>query len=318
MAARIVSNKQVSYGLYSLLSRLPFPFSYPGKIILVTFLGIHAPLLISLSYLSVYCPFNFDSTVWTFGIILFAILVGTAFTFYVLNSLLSPISLISSTLREYVNGNKIPNLPTHFTDEVGRLMSDVQYAVSHIDEFIRSLEKLSMTDYLTGVYNRCSGEKRLKEDIARASRSGSKISLAMLDIDDFKLINDKYGHDVGDLCLKHIVKIIEDNIRRGDWLVRWGGDEFVLILFNSDKKSAEKIVERICLAVQERPIDAFQDEINLMLSAGICQYNGRDNAEELFKKADSALLLAKRLGKSQVVHYTDSASLSNRDLGVVR
>ncbi|HSE83779.1 MAG TPA: GGDEF domain-containing protein [Thermodesulfobacteriota bacterium] len=318
MATRITSKKQVYYGIYSLLSRLPFPFSYPGKIILVTFLGIHVPLLLSLSYLSTYCPFNFDTTVWTFGITLFAILIGTAFTFYVLSSLLSPISLISSTLREYVNGNKVPDLPTHFTDEVGRLMSDVQYAVRHIDGFIRSLEKISMTDYLTGVYNRCSGESRLKEDIARARRSGSKISLAMLDIDDFKLINDKYGHDVGDLCLKHIVKVMEVNIRKGDWLVRWGGDEFVLILFNSDKRSAEITVERICLAVQEQPIHTSQGEINLMLSAGICQYNGRDDAQELFKKADSALLLAKRLGKSQVVNYTDSAPLLNQDFRAIR
>lgn len=312
MAIKIVSNKQISYGLYSLLSQFPFPRSYSGKIILVTFLGIHAPLLISLSYLSAYCPFNFDSTIWTFSITLFAILIGTAFTSYVLNSLLSPISLISSTLREYVNGNKVPDLPTHFTDEVGRLMSDVQYAVSHLDGFIRSLEELSMTDYLTGVYNRYSGEKRLREDISRAKRAGNKISLAMLDIDNFKLINDKYGHDVGDLCLKHIVKVMEINIRKGDWLVRWGGDEFVLILFNSDKESAERIVERICLAVQEYPIHTSQGEINLMLSAGICQYNGQDNAEGLFKKADSALLLAKRLGKSQVINYIDSTSLSNR------
>jgi diguanylate cyclase (GGDEF)-like protein len=155
-----------------------------------------------------------------------------------------------------------------------------------------------MTDYLTGVYHRYSGEKRLREDISRAERSGKEISLVMLDIDEFKLINDRYGHDVGDICLKHVVKIIQTNIRKGDWLVRWGGDEFILILFDSDEKSSERIVERIGIAVREQPALTPKGEISMSLSVGMCQHNGKDDAQELFKKADSALLSAKRLGKS--------------------
>lgn len=303
---RPLDNKQASYKFYSLLSRIPFPRSYSGKIVLIIYLGTCLPMLCIIFYLLASFSPGSVSTLQILTITLIVTILGTGFTLYTLHSLLSPITLVSRNLYEYINNKRMPNLPTHFTDEVGRLMGNVQYTISHIDNIIQSLEKTSITDHLTGVYNRHSGEKRLREDISRVKRSGGTISLVMLDIDDFKLVNDQYGHDAGDICLKHFVKIIRSNIREGDLLVRWGGDEFILILFNSDLRSSEKILERICLAVREQPAQSSQGEIHLTLSVGMCQYNGKDDAEMFFKKADSALLLAKRLGKSQIIYYPDS------------
>jgi diguanylate cyclase (GGDEF)-like protein len=295
--------EQASYKFYSLISRLSFPKSYSGKVILLIHFGISLPMLFMVVYLLTLFSPTFIFKLQTLSPILIVLILGSVVTLYAVRSLVSPLTLVSHTLNQYVHEKRVPNLPTHFTDEVGRLMKDVQFTVSHIDDLIQSLEKASMTDYLTGTYNRHSGEKRLKEDISRVKRGGGTISLAILDIDDFKSVNDEYGHHTGDICLMHLVTIIKSSIREGDLLVRWGGDEFVLILFNSDLQSSGKILERICVAIREQAVESPQGRIHLTLSAGMCQYNGSDGVEVFFKKADSALLLAKRLGKSQVVHY---------------
>jgi diguanylate cyclase (GGDEF)-like protein len=289
--------------IYSLLSALPFPTSYLGKIMLVAFLGIHVPLL-ALIFYSLYLPGGLDSKLQLLIIALVGTVLGTGFTLYMLYLLLSPVSLASRMLRDYINDKKVPELPTQFTDEVGRLMADIQYTVKNSDELIQSLEKTSMTDYLTGVYNRYSCEMRLGEDIARVRRGGETMSLVMLDIDDFKLINDRYGHYNGDACLKQIVDIIRNNIRQGDWLARWGGDEFILLLFNSDEESSVGTMKRIGVALGENPITSEHDNIGLTLSIGICQYNGEDALEILFRKVDIALLQAKHRGKGQIVAYS--------------
>ena len=289
--------------IYSLLSALPFPTSYLGKIMLVAFLGIHVPLL-ALIFYSLYLPGGLDSKLQLLIIALVGTVLGTGFTLYMLYLLLAPVSLASRMLRDYINDKKVPELPTQFTDEVGRLMADIQYTVKNSDELIQSLEKTSMTDYLTGVYNRYSCEMRLGEDIARVRRGGETMSLVMLDIDDFKLINDRYGHYNGDACLKQIVDIIRNNIRQGDWLARWGGDEFILLLFNSDEESSVGTMKRIGVALGENPITSEHDNISLTLSIGICQYNGEDAPEILFRKVDIALLQAKHRGKGQIVAYS--------------
>ncbi|HEX3035481.1 MAG TPA: GGDEF-domain containing protein, partial [Thermodesulfobacteriota bacterium] len=112
--------------LYSLLSRLPFPKSYLGKIMLLVFVGTHVPLLSLIFYFTLTWPIGYQA-VKIIVITLIATLVGTAFALYLLYSLLSPVSLTSEMLREYINEKKMPNLPTDFQDQVGRLMADVQY-----------------------------------------------------------------------------------------------------------------------------------------------------------------------------------------------
>jgi diguanylate cyclase (GGDEF)-like protein len=298
--------------LYSLLSSLSFPKSYLGKIMLVAFLGTNVPLLVLIFY-SLYQSNEFDSKLKILLITLVATLLGAVFTLYVLYLLLSPVSLASRMLRDYINDKKMPELPTEFTDEAGRLMADIQYTVKSSDELIQSLEKTTMTDYLTGVYNRYSCEIRLREDVARAQRGGETMSLVMLDIDDFKLINDRYGHDNGDTCLRQAVDIIRNNIRQGDWLARWGGDEFIIMLFNSDEESSVKTMERIGLALGDNSITTQQSQISLTLSIGICQYNGEDEPTTLFKKVDVALLQAKRRGKGQIVAFSNFQNLFNAE-----
>ena len=306
---------QENLKLYSLLSRLPFPRSYLGKIMLLVFLGIHVPLIALIFYFTLSWPLG-DKAIKIIVLTLIATLLGTALALYLLYSLLRPVSLTSQMLRVYINEKRIPDLPTGFKDQVGRLMADVQYTVEYLNDIINSLETTSTTDYLTKVYNRNGGERRLREDISRIERGGDYMSLVMFDIDDFKLINDKYGHTTGDACLKHVIEVISNGIRKGDWIARWGGDEFILLMLNAEEEASANIMVRIVESLQDNPFStANGDEINLTLSVGICQYSSGDDEEGLFKKADSALLEAKRAGKGKIVCYNSSTPLAYGKMG---
>ena len=216
--------------VYARLSRLPFARSYLGKMLHAAFLGTHVPLIALVLYL-VLSPLagGFIAKLGVFAGVLVATLLGTFATLYTLYVLLKPVSMASEALRGYLNDGKMPALPTGFTDRAGKLMADVQHAVEHLDEVIRSLEERSATDHLTGVYNRRAGEERL----ARAERSGSVLTLALMDIDQFKPVNDRHGHQAGDACLEHVASVLRRNARKGDWVARWGGDEFLLALWDA-------------------------------------------------------------------------------------
>lgn len=231
---------------YALLSQLPYLKSYLGKIMVAAFLGTHIPLVALVVFLLVVTPIDFSSALYILVIVLVATIVAAVSTLYVLYALLAPVSLTSSALRGYLDDNEVPDLPTNFNDRAGRLMADVQYTVGQLDEVIRSLEEQSSRDYLTGVYNRRAGEERLAEDVAWVERGGGSLTLAVLDLDQLKPVNDQYGHQAGDACLKHIADTVRRNIRESDWLARWGGDEFVLVLRDArGKSSAEVMLERI-------------------------------------------------------------------------
>ena len=281
---------------YALLSRLGFPKSYQGKILLVVFLGTHLPLLVLILYLLLSSPISLRPALNILVLLLIATLVGTAATLYTLNALLAPVRLTSSSLQEYLNSKSIPSLPIGFTDEAGRLMADVQYAVDNLDMTIRSLGELSGTDYLTGLYNRREGEKRLAEDVARAKRSGGVLTVGVVDVNKFKSINDRYGHQAGDVCIQHVASVTGRNIRESDWLVRWGGDEFVLALHDASPFApTEAVLQRIVKDLKDSPVRLPQgNELVLTVTVGASRYSGKGNVQDLLARADEAMYEAKR------------------------
>ena len=290
--------------VYTLLSRLPYPKNYSSKILVAAFLGLHVPLFALVLFLLLRSPIDFSSALNISMIVLLATIVDAAVTLYVLHALLEPISLTSRALRGYLNRGEIPDLPTGFDDRVGRLMTDVQYTIGQLDEVICMLEEQSLRDNLTGAYNRRACEERLAEDVARVERGGGTLTLAVLDIDQFKPINDQHGHQAGDACLKHVVAIIRRNTRESDWLARWGGDEFVLVLWDTEERpSAEATIERIVGDLDKSPAQLPQgDEVHLTFSGGVSQYTNGDDVQEIFARADRALYQAKRDGGAKIVY----------------
>jgi diguanylate cyclase (GGDEF)-like protein len=288
--------------LYALLARLAWPKSYLGKIMLSVFLGIHVPLLALVLYLVFAASTDWRASLSVLVIVFVATLFGTVLTLYALYALLRPVSLASKALYDYLDSGRMPSLPTNFTDQAGRLMANVQYVVQELDQVISSLAESATVDHLTGAYNRRAGEQRLASDLARVGRGEGSLTLAVVDLDRLKPINDHYGHQAGDICLRHLAETCVRNIREGDWLARWGGDEFVLAMWEEKgERPANLVLNRIDTDLSENPVQLSQgDRIQLTFSAGVLRCTGSEAAElgvsGVLALADEALYKAKEEG----------------------
>ncbi len=298
-----VTDKTKELRVYSLFSRLLPRQSYIGKVMLTAVAGTHVPLISLVVFLLLAQHTVGLTRMQIVGVVLLATLVGMLWTLYAIHSLLAPITFAARSLHTYLVEQKLPELPTHYTDDAGRLMANMQMTIEQMDEQMRSLRELSRTDYLTGIYNRAAGEERLAEDVARARRSDDAMSLVFFDIDHFKQINDTEGHLMGDLCLKHTVETVAGSIRQGDWLARWGGDEFVLVLWDALGRSPATVLERIRTALRTSPVSTIDgDAVYITLSMGVCRYNHVDAPGDLLRKADDALNQAKRSGRDRITY----------------
>lgn len=177
---------------------------------------------------------------------------------------------------------------------------------------ILQLTKLASTDFLTKLGNRSFFMERGEQAVAQAKRHKTDLSLAILDIDLFKKINDTYGHPVGDEVIKHIAKLCASSLRIEDTPSRVGGEEFAILLPNTNKRDAYTIIERIRLAVQSQPLVIDTNtSITVTFSAGIAQLENNESLAELFRLADNMLYKSKKTGRNQTsIHSTEPPTLS--------
>jgi len=162
-------------------------------------------------------------------------------------------------------------------------------------------EKL-LYDTLTGVQSRLAYDEQIEQEIARWERYGSPFSYAILDLDHFKNINDKYGHSAGDNVLKIIANMMLQQIRKSDFIFRIGGEEFVLLLTNTNVAQAGVLVEKLRKAIKAREFSFNQERVTLSLSAGLTETWDGDSVKSIYERADAALYRAKNSGRDcQVV-----------------
>jgi len=183
---------------------------------------------------------------------------------------------------------------SHFTKN--ELLSSVN---SYMDLFyhIEEVKLLTITDPLTQINNRLFYEKTLNQEILKASTKGSSLSLAIIDIDYFKKINDKYGHDVGDIVLIEFSELISTIKRDKDYFCRIGGEEFVLILPQIDGNESKILLEEIRKAIESF---SFSTVGNVTASVGVSQFIKNDTSTSFFKKIDEALYESKSTGRNKV------------------
>ena len=165
---------------------------------------------------------------------------------------------------------------------------------------ISNLKTQNCTDPLTNLWNRQQYAKRIQLEIKKLNNNVSCLSLAMLDIDNFKKINDTYGHLIGDEVLKDISNIISNNIRTDDLAIRWGGEEFIIILPNTDKDGALRLCERIRILIQS----SINHNSSVTVSIGIAYTDKPIQPEILLQNADDALYIAKKY-KNKVELYRE-------------
>lgn len=161
----------------------------------------------------------------------------------------------------------------------------------------RILSEISSIDGLTKIGNHRALIEYLKAEMAESSRTGSPLSIALFDIDDFKKVNDSKGHVYGDMVLADLASVIQNSIREIDFPGRYGGEEFMVIFPNTSLPVAEKISERIRQAVEEF---RFVDGLSISISGGVSQYNN-ESLTDFVHAADTRLYTAKRNGKNQIV-----------------
>jgi diguanylate cyclase (GGDEF)-like protein len=172
---------------------------------------------------------------------------------------------------------------------------DVSERNRHMDE----LERLATHDPLTGLPNHGAFHQRLREEVARATRHGQPLSVAILDLDHFKRINDQHGHQVGDSVLRELGRRLRAILREGELVARIGGEEFGWIL-NADGAEAVAAAERARHAIIDSPFAQVGD---VTMSVGVCDLTSVADVHALYDRADQALYLAKKQGRNRTCRY---------------
>ena len=163
---------------------------------------------------------------------------------------------------------------------------------------------LALQDPLTGIFNRLAMDSIVSREIELSQRNTTPLSMIALDIDFFKNVNDTYGHAFGDCVLKHLVECVKQCTRTTDAMFRYGGEEFNLLLNNTELSGAHELAERIRQNIEQTPCICNGKSINITASMGISVLNVNDTQASFFKRADDALYQAKSAGRNQVIGET--------------
>ncbi|MVW73759.1 GGDEF domain-containing protein [Pseudomonas xionganensis] len=174
----------------------------------------------------------------------------------------------------------------------------------------QQLQRMARTDALTGVASRGSFQQSLEQSLRESERNQSKLVLVLLDVDHFKAVNDQYGHDAGDQALRHICNSLSKRLRATDTLGRLGGEEFGLLLRNTDRTGAEPLVEALRLQINSTPLAYGEHSIPLSVTLGLAEWplDGR-SLEQLYRTADRRLYRGKEQGRDQLVSRDPSPAI---------
>ena len=169
-----------------------------------------------------------------------------------------------------------------------------------MEAVLAQAEEVAHVDPLTFLPNRRTIIKDMQSEVMRAERYRSFFSISVVDIDNFKAINDNYGHPIGDEVLRYVALQLRDSIRHPDVVGRYGGEEFIILLPNSDKNAATEQAARLCRHIRTQVVHTKDADIQVTISIGIAQFMiGEDSWHSLLKRADNAMFEAKKLGRDR-------------------
>ena len=176
-----------------------------------------------------------------------------------------------------------------------------QARIHELEEKLAQMSKLAHEDTLTGILNRRGCEAAFARELSRCRRQHTSLCVALLDIDNFKRINDEYGHATGDAALVHLTRVVGAAMRTSDVFARIGGEEFLLILPDTDLRQAELTMARVQKTLASAGLRIGHAELSLTFSVGIAQFQPDDIAERLIDRADFGVRSAKQQGKNCIV-----------------
>lgn len=216
----------------------------------------------------------------------------------------SDITELTEVLAEVMRETRVIQLNAQRSrDELSEMRDKVKVAeqeVKRLQDELAHASDMVRHDPLTGALNRKGMNEALEAEVARMQRHGGKLCLALLDIDNFKKLNDTMGHAAGDAALIHLAKVVQDAIRPEDTLARYGGEEFVVILPDTPLDSAVTAMVRVQRELTKRFFLHNNDKVLITFSCGVAEVNEGEPATDALQRADGAMYLAKRAGKNRV------------------
>ena len=180
-------------------------------------------------------------------------------------------------------------------------VQEVEQEVERLQNELSNTSKMVRHDFLTGALNRKGLDEALQKEVSRQQRHGGDLSIALLDIDNFKQINDIRGHVVGDAALVHLATVIQETIRPQDTFARFGGEEFVVLLPNTRVEDAVKAMTRVQRELTRKFFMANNDKVLITFSCGVADVTPAEDPYEALSRADAAMYMAKRSGKNMVI-----------------
>ena len=215
---------------------------------------------------------------------------------------------LNSLLADLMNDTRMIQLDMQRSrDELMQAKREAEEAEQRIIELEHQLEAASekvREDHLTGALNRRGLDTAFVAEIARADREARPLSVSVIDIDNFKQLNDRLGHQAGDGALVHLVQVVKDTLRPTDVVARYGGEEFVVLLINTPLDEAQAVMTRLQRELTKRFFLHDNQKILITFSAGVTQFQPGDNQDSVIARADDAMYQAKKTGKNKVVAYT--------------
>jgi diguanylate cyclase (GGDEF)-like protein len=279
-------------------TRFLFPRSFQLRVFTVCFAAVHLPLV-------AFCVTQLTLNAWDWRLflsLLSATLVGTAAGVAGLSALLAPIAHATALLRAVQRGEPIEPVPPAGDDLVGALLAGVSDAAAETAARIDRLAEAAQRDALTGLRNR----RGFMDVIVPLLKEDRSSVVAMIDLDHFKDINDRFGHHEGDRVLRAFGERLESGLRRSDLAARWGGEEFAVLLPDTDLDEANEIVDRLRIALNGEGFGALPDG-PVTFSCGLAIVRNYASFSEAMHEADTALYEAKRGGRDRVQSGTDAA-----------
>lgn len=274
---------------YAGLARL-FPNSFPAKVFLIAFIGTHIPLIATVYFLLSErggVMANLEICI----VMLVATLVGTTATLFGLRAILKPLFLVRDAMEAFEARRERKALPEDFNDEIGKIMAMTNRLIGDVDLDLRRRKTAANTDPLTGLLNR----RGFDQSVARAAVG----AIIYVDLDHFKSVNDRFGHDVGDTVLRQAAQVLAGAVRTGDVLSRFGGEEFVIFLPGGDLTAAKAVAERARAALAAK---VHLEGVAVTGSFGVAiTPTPAGDISETIRQADAAVYAAKGQGRNRVL-----------------
>jgi diguanylate cyclase (GGDEF)-like protein len=229
---------------------------------------------------------------------------------FILISYLIDIILLCNNRPQYINSNTefvqllmLASILVIFSiigGQISALREKLRDSKSQQAKYIETIKELAIRDELTGLYNRRYLMELIDFEKNRSSRDNSTFCIALMDIDHFKNVNDTFGHQTGDVVLREVAVMMEKTLRDSEFCGRYGGEEFLIVLTQTDRKGAFNAVERVRANIADLQLQDSNASFKVTVSIGLAEYRKGEGAQETIARADQAMYCAKEGGRNRV------------------